>query len=97
MKMYLTRSLGSTAIEVVECERVNDKSVWVVFQWAGRRAVQRRSRAATYEEYHDSWKAAHAFLLDRARREHAHAITLAQAALRRFEEVEAMKPPEEEA
>jgi hypothetical protein len=50
------------AIEVVECERETDASVFVKTHFGG---VRREAKMADWRQYHDSWEAARAYLIER--------------------------------
>lgn len=52
-------------IERVECTRETEQSVFVMHGEQERRAAKH----STYEQYHDSWDAAHAHLVQRAQGE----------------------------
>jgi hypothetical protein len=62
-------------IERVECARETEKAVWVLeYPWTldGNHnkppTERRRMKESDSDQFHDTWEAAHAFLLERAER-----------------------------
>ena len=80
MKMWKTR--WSDIVEV-EVERISEKSVWI----NGRR----RDLRSSCEVYHETWDAAHAYILDQAVRELLQAQCNLDRARSGLETVKAMK------
>ena len=53
------------AIEVVECVRETAQSVWVRRKSWGGEVESREAKSCDGHQYHDTWEAAHAFLMER--------------------------------
>ena len=74
---WKTSGFDRTEIVPVECARETEKAVWVLeYPWTlgGGRSTKppierRRMKNSEYDNYHDTWEAAHAFLLACAERE----------------------------
>jgi len=94
--MWKTSSYWDTRIERVECERVTDKSVWVVHEWSNTKETRRHPREGG-DTYHETWEAARQHLLTRAEQSLATARRALQLAQATHGNVKGMKPPAEAA
>lgn len=83
----------SRAIEAVEVIRETEQSVVVLSSWGSKKERMER-KVNDYHRYHDTWGAAHAFLLERARNKVAYAQDELERAARALAEIEAMKEPD---
>lgn len=80
MTKWKTSRWHPTKIERVECTRETDKCVWVLEDWFGKTRESRHAKESGSEVFHDTWEAAHAWLLERAENALHHArAQLAQA------------------
>ena len=72
-------------IHAVDVDRANETSVFI--------GGKRKARRSSWETYHETWDAAHDFLLEAARMSHQHAQRNLDRARSALEAVKAMKPP----
>jgi hypothetical protein len=92
MNKYKT-SAYSDRIEVVEFVSETAKTCVIVFNWNKQRHERKVVKMSDTDQYHDTWAAAHAYLLARAETKvlaAAEAVNDAQVALK---VIDAMKPP----
>lgn len=85
------------SIKRVECTRETESSVWVMEDTAGwgRPPKMEERRRVKGNDYHDTWEAAHAFLLERAELKLQHARSTLQRAQAHYGNAKGMrKPPE---
>ena len=87
---WRTRSYPPTEIKRVECTRETEKCVYVA-SLSGRE--HRSMKISDYEQYHDTWSDAKAYLLSKARREvEAYEANL-HAARAKFDQIASLKEP----
>ena len=85
----------SWRIEQVEVQRETDKSVWVEFKndYTGKTSVSRSDKNCAQQQFHDTWEAAHAYLLDKAERAAQSARVSLEHANGRLGNVKGMQKP----
>ena len=85
------------SINRVECTRATDRSVWAMENTAGwgRPPKMEERRRVKGSDYHDTWEAAHAFLIERAERKLQHARATLQRAQKHYGNAKGMKKPPE--
>lgn len=85
---------SSNKIEQVECSRETDKTLWICSHRAATAERQVRKRT-DYEQYHDTWEAAQAFVVSALTRK----ISSLQSELDKYHQqlqiVQALVKPEE--
>ena len=75
----------NTAIKSVFADRETETSVWI--------DGSSRQKAGMAAQYHDTWEAAHAFLLERAERNQSAARRSLEIAQGEHGNIKGMKPP----
>ena len=68
MKKYRTTHYNDAKIDEVEILRETDSSVFTATT-RGRKKEQREAKVSGYHQYHDTWEAAHKYLLEMAQNE----------------------------
>lgn len=74
-------------IERIECERETKSSVFI--------NGQRQAKTSSYESFHDSWEAAHAFLFDKQRLLVERLRRQLEVANGKLGNIKGMKPPKD--
>jgi hypothetical protein len=97
---WKTSRFYDTEIKRVECTRETEKAVWAQeYPWRidGRKVPVERRRMKQSEDdaYHDTWEAAHAFLLERATTALDNARSRLAQAQGTLGNVKGMRKPEE--
>lgn len=65
MKKYQT---GHYDIDIKEIEVIRETEAFIILpEQYGRRKERRESKKSNYHLYHDTWEAAHAYLLERTK------------------------------
>jgi hypothetical protein len=81
-------------IRPVEVERETEQCVWVKRDGGSRgEVIDRRAKVTDFEVYHDSWEAAHSFLLEQADKKVKAARRSLEMANSLFGNVKGMKKP----
>ena len=89
MKKYKTGSTNwgvEAKIEEVEVDRETESSVWV--------NGNRLQKSTEYHTYHDTWDAAHSYLLERAKNKVEYARRQLEEHKSRLGNIKGMKKPE---
>lgn len=81
----------SELIDRVEVERSTDACVFV--KSAHRKAGERQAKRSEYYQYHETWAAAHAYLLDKAEKSLASALVRLQEAQGKLGNIKGIKEP----
>jgi hypothetical protein len=84
---YRTRGLSFPGIDAIEVERETEHCVWI----NGRKS----NKVGSWENYHDTWEQAHAFLLAEAQAALDIARNRLQQAQDTYGNVKGMNPPKE--
>ena len=90
MKRYQT-TRWSTEIEEIEIIRETDD--FVILPCEGRRKERREAKKSDYHLYHETWDAAHIYLLQRAKDRIAQLQWALEARMNDLKIIENMQPP----
>lgn len=83
-----------TKIEPIECTRETAQIVWRLVGGL-KREERKQAKSSEWHQLHDSWDAAHAFLMERAEAKLANARTQLASAQGAYGNVKGMKKPEQ--
>lgn len=93
---YKTSRWADNKIERLECTRETDKTLWVLERWMDTAPVERQRRKDTSgEHYHETWEAAHKWLLESAEAAVIAARRNLEVANSKLGNIKGMKKPED--
>jgi len=72
VKKYKTGYCQDKLIDKVEIIRETDKSVFIERYWFGKKIVVRESKRSECDNYFNTWKEAHKYLMEKAERRLRH-------------------------
>ncbi len=90
MKKYRTRS-DDIKIKKVEILRETESSIFIATTY-GKKKEQREAKCSSYSQYHDTWEAAHEYLLKKGQEWIANARQRLDEEIETLQQIEAMKP-----
>ncbi len=91
---YKTSRWDDRKIERLECTRETDKTLWVLETWTGKTKERQRRKDTSGEHYHETWEAAHKWLLESAEANVIAARRHLELAHAKLGNIKGMKKPE---